>query len=396
MNKKGVGYSTIFYGTGYGNGFPDESRAIAKIEESGLVKIYVEVSDVGSGGESVMWQIASQALNINKDLVKIINTSTNLMMDSGTAAASRQTYNTGNAVLSACKKLRYNINKVIDKNQKIETVLELKLLLQIMLEKNIAILEEGYFKANTSEIYKIAPFEYGIVDNLGKIRTNYGETLEKTVLSLNESRGKDPATWDEVLLDVAEVYENYTLVSTNHLQEFISFNEPYIESVTGHYACAVSALLACGAYYNAVDYTDIAGDYMDIWDSTGTTVSSESGGITYGSTTIGNIGPGFVDFCAGKNVSVTQNTDYSPNYNFFTNCIDRGDIAVVHCGIISSDTGERAGHSMAAEGYATLRAYNSGNTVHTLMVFDGWGDTVRYLNFDFDSWTDISGSAFNG
>lgn len=152
MNKKGVGYSTIFYGTGYGNGFPDESRAIAKIEESGIVKIYVEVSDVGSGGESVMWQIASQALNINKDLVKIINTSTNLMMDSGTAAASRQTYNTGNAVLSACKKLRYNINKVIDKNQKIETVLELKLLLQIMLEKNIAILEEGYFKANTSKI----------------------------------------------------------------------------------------------------------------------------------------------------------------------------------------------------------------------------------------------------
>ena len=257
-------------------------------------------------------------------------------------------------------------------------------------------LKAAYYK-KTKKSMEMKDFEsFGIVDNLGKIRTNYGETLEKTVLSLNESRGKDPATWDEVLLDIDEVYENYTLVSTNHLQEFISFNEPYIESVTGHYACAVSALLACGAYYNAVDYTDIAGDYMDIWDSTGTTVSSESGGITYGSTTIGNIGPGFVDFCAGKNVSVTQNTDYSPNYNFFTNCIDRGDIAVVHCGIISSDTGERAGHSMAAEGYATLRAYNSGNTVHTLMVFDGWGDTVRYLNFDFDSWTDISGTTFNG
>ena len=38
---------------------------------------------------------------------------------------------------------------------------------------------------------------------------------------MNESRGKDPATWDEVLLDIDEVYENYTLVSTNHLQEFI-------------------------------------------------------------------------------------------------------------------------------------------------------------------------------
>ena len=30
------------------------------------------------------------------------------------------------------------------------------------------------------------------------------------------------------------------------------------------------------------------------------------------------------------------------------------------------------------------------------MIFDGWGDTVRYLNFDFDSWTDISGTTFNG
>ena len=39
-------------------------------------------------------------------------------------------------------------------------------------------------KANTSEIYKIAPFEYGIVDNLGKIRTNYGETLELSLIHI--------------------------------------------------------------------------------------------------------------------------------------------------------------------------------------------------------------------
>lgn len=251
-------------------------------------------------------------------------------------------------------------------------------------------------KESATEIYKIAPFVYGIIDTSGNIRTNYGETLETAVLSLNESRGKDPTTWDEVLLDIAEIYENYTLITTNYLQEFISFNEPYIESETGHYACAVSALLACGAYYNAVDYTDIAGDYMDIWNSTKTAVSSVSGGITYGATTIGNIGPGFVSFCSGKNISVTRNTNYSPNYKYFTNCIDRGDIAVVNCGIIKSNTGKRSGHAMTVEGYATLRAYNSGNTVHTLMVFDGWGDAVRYLNFDFDNWTDIAGTTFNG
>ena len=77
MKKKGIGYSSTFYGTGYGNGFPDESRATAKIESNGTINIYVEVSDVGSGGKSVMWQIATKTLNIDEKLVKVINTNTN-------------------------------------------------------------------------------------------------------------------------------------------------------------------------------------------------------------------------------------------------------------------------------------------------------------------------------
>ena len=253
-----------------------------------------------------------------------------------------------------------------------------------------------YLTENTSKLYKIAPFVYGIIDNTGKIKTNYGETLEASAVPLNISRAKDPTSWNEVILDVAEVYEDYAMVDTNHLQEFISFSEAYIENETGHYACAVSALLACSAYYNALDFEDIAGDYMDIWNSTGTTVSSVRGDVTLGSTQIGNIGPGFVNFCAGKNISVTQNTTYNPKFSYFANCIDREDMAVVHCGIIDENTGSRVGHSMAVQGYATIQAYNSGKIVNTLMIFDGWGEAVRYLNFDFDSWTDIAGTTFNG
>ena len=110
MKKRGVGYASIFYGTGYGNGFPDESRAVAKITVDGEIHVFVEVSDVGSGGISVMWQLAQQTLNIDKELIKIINNKTSVMHDSGTAAASRQTYNTGNAVVNACKELLFNID----------------------------------------------------------------------------------------------------------------------------------------------------------------------------------------------------------------------------------------------------------------------------------------------
>ena len=154
MKKKGVGYASTFYGTGYGNGFPDESRATAKIESNGTINIYVEVSDVGSGGKSVMWQIATKTLNIDEKLVNIINTNTSTMKDSGTAAASRQTYNTGNAVLNACAKLRDNINNVINKTEKIASSDKIKKILQDMKKNNISTGEEGYFKATTSKIHE--------------------------------------------------------------------------------------------------------------------------------------------------------------------------------------------------------------------------------------------------
>lgn len=249
--------------------------------------------------------------------------------------------------------------------------------------------------SDTSKLYKLSPFTYGVINNNGDISTNYGESLSKSTFSFYESKGKDPTTWDEVFLDIVEVYEDYSLISTNHLAQFIAYNEALIESQTGHYACAVSALLACATYYGVNDFLDIPGDYMDIWNATSTTTYSESNGIVYGSTLIPNIGHGFVNFCSSRNFTVSQNTRYDPGYQFFTNCIDGSNIAVVHCGIIDH-TNERSGHSMAVEGYATLRANNSGNTVDTLMVFDGWGDGVRYLNFDFDNWADIAGTTFNG
>ena len=51
---------------------------------------------------------------------------------------------------------------------------------------------------------------------------------------------------------------------------------------------------------------------------------------------------------------------------------------------------------MAVQGYATIQSKSSGNQVHTLMVFDGWNEYVRYLNLDFGNWTDLRGTTFNG
>ena len=145
MKKRGIGYATIFYGTGYGNGFPDESRATVELQGDGTFKVFVEVSDVGSGGLSVMWQIAAETLKVPKELVKIISSNTSLMKDSGTAAASRQTYNTGNAVYDGARKLR----KAMDDLGNFETTSKAY---EAMIENNVEVISEGYFKADTTII----------------------------------------------------------------------------------------------------------------------------------------------------------------------------------------------------------------------------------------------------
>ena len=149
----------MIYGTGYGNGFPDESRATAELNCDGTVTVYVEVTDVGQGGKNIMRQIAGETLQIAVENVIIKNTNTAYMKDSGTAAASRQTYNTGNAVLNACKKLRENIA-----------------------EKSINLTAEGYFKADTTSV--------NLETGEGNPYWPYTFSINKAVVAVDDETGK--------------------------------------------------------------------------------------------------------------------------------------------------------------------------------------------------------------
>lgn len=109
MKKRGKGIACTFYGTGYGNGFPDVSRAIAELLPDGRVAVYVGATEVGQGAKTVMSQIAAEVLGLTVEDIVIINEDTSRTPDAGTAAASRQTYNTGNAVKRATEALREEI-----------------------------------------------------------------------------------------------------------------------------------------------------------------------------------------------------------------------------------------------------------------------------------------------
>lgn len=116
FSKKGSGMGAMFYGTGYGNGFPDVSNAKVKLNKDGRIEVYVGATEVGQGAKTIMTQMCAQVLKVSIEDIIFINEDTSITPDSGTAAASRQTYNTGNAIKLACEKLRDEINKKYDIN----------------------------------------------------------------------------------------------------------------------------------------------------------------------------------------------------------------------------------------------------------------------------------------
>lgn len=111
MKKRGVGLGLSIYGTGYGNGFPDVSKAKVRLMEDGKVGIFVVATEVGQGAKTVMTQIAAETLGLEIEDILLFSEDTNISPDSGTAAASRQTYNTGNAIKIACENFKEKIFK---------------------------------------------------------------------------------------------------------------------------------------------------------------------------------------------------------------------------------------------------------------------------------------------
>ncbi|WP_265332404.1 xanthine dehydrogenase family protein molybdopterin-binding subunit [Zhaonella formicivorans] len=106
MKKRGIGMGCIFYGTGYGNGFPDVSTAYVEIHDDGSALVITGAVDCGQGSTTILAQIAAEELSIPVEKVTVTTADTDCTPDSGTTAATRQTYTSGNAVRLAAQKAK--------------------------------------------------------------------------------------------------------------------------------------------------------------------------------------------------------------------------------------------------------------------------------------------------
>ncbi|MGC7871023.1 xanthine dehydrogenase family protein molybdopterin-binding subunit [Desulfosporosinus sp. SYSU MS00001] len=109
MKKRGIGLGCAWYGTGYGNGFPDVSSAFVEIHDDGSATVLTGAVDVGQGSSSIFAQIAAEELGLRAEDICVNTADTDVTPDSGTTAATRQTYNTGNAVLKAVRQAKSSL-----------------------------------------------------------------------------------------------------------------------------------------------------------------------------------------------------------------------------------------------------------------------------------------------
>lgn len=104
--RRGYGVSTICFGLGYGDGFPDGSRARVRITNAGVVEAYSGAVEVGQGVIGLIAQIVGEELQVDPLSVRVIAADTHLTPESGSSSATRQTVFTGNAVKLAAGEVR--------------------------------------------------------------------------------------------------------------------------------------------------------------------------------------------------------------------------------------------------------------------------------------------------
>lgn len=112
--KKGIGLSTVMYGVGMSASAPflEKAGAYVKLEVDGTLTVSVGNTEMGQGAETVLAQIAAEALGVDIEEVSLTEVDTSRVPDSGPTVASRTTTMAGNAIIDGVNKLKKRISSV--------------------------------------------------------------------------------------------------------------------------------------------------------------------------------------------------------------------------------------------------------------------------------------------
>jgi CO/xanthine dehydrogenase Mo-binding subunit len=106
--RRGVGVACMWYGIG-NTSLSNPSEMVIGVEASGRCVLFSGAVDIGQGANTIMLQIAAEALGVAFGAIALVAGDTGLTGDAGKTSASRQTFVSGNAVRLAAEALRAEI-----------------------------------------------------------------------------------------------------------------------------------------------------------------------------------------------------------------------------------------------------------------------------------------------
>ena len=105
---RGVGVASCWYGCG-NTALPNPSTIRIGVSPDGDVILHQGATDIGQGSNTVIAQIAAEALGLPVSAFRLVGPDTALTPDAGKTSASRQTFVTGRAAKAAAEALRAEI-----------------------------------------------------------------------------------------------------------------------------------------------------------------------------------------------------------------------------------------------------------------------------------------------
>jgi CO/xanthine dehydrogenase Mo-binding subunit len=111
--KRGVGVASCWYGCG-NTALPNPSTIRIGLAPEGQVMLHQGATDIGQGSNTVISQIAAEALGLPISTFSLIGPDTFLTPDAGKTSASRQTFVTGRAAQAAAAALRAAILRLVN------------------------------------------------------------------------------------------------------------------------------------------------------------------------------------------------------------------------------------------------------------------------------------------
>ena len=103
--RRGAGIACMWYGIG-NTSLSNPSEMVIGITPAGRVVLFSGAVDIGQGSNTIMSQIAADALGVPPAAITLVTGDTDLTRDAGKTSASRQTFVSGNAARSAGLDLR--------------------------------------------------------------------------------------------------------------------------------------------------------------------------------------------------------------------------------------------------------------------------------------------------